>query len=234
MIDLEEVSGLAIKVDDTNHLVLKPGVVQTGLSSTRKFSEMFPVLLDQTAKPSADDIYYMNRGICLESDKELLENERLRYDITVMPHMMLGDEYNKTVGHYHAPIPGSTIAHPEMYEVLNGKALFLLQKMDREMKNLVTVLAMEAVKGDKIIYPPNYGHIIVNIGGETLVVANWVSMDYKALYEPIKEKHGMALYVVPGKQDEPTFVKNDNYKDQPDMRKMNLVDKIRTEFGLDL
>jgi glucose-6-phosphate isomerase len=95
------------------------------------------------------------------------------------------------------------------------------------------VLAIEAEVGDKVIYPPNYGHIFVNIGSEVLVTANWISDGYKPLYEPIKEKHGMALYVVKGNDGNPTFVKNENYKDQPLMRKMSHSDRIRTDFGLE-
>jgi glucose-6-phosphate isomerase len=233
MLDLEQVSGIPMEVTDDFHLKLKPGAVQTGTSIVRKFSEMVPVLLDPNTKPSRDEMYYVNRGISVETDKDSIAADRLQYDVTVIPPGFLGDEYTKTLGHYHDNIPGSTMSHPELYEVLNGKALFLLQKVDSGTTNAVnTILAIEAGKGDKIIYPPNYAHIIVNIGDEVLVTANWVSTEYKPLYEPIKECQGMALYVVKGKDGNPTFIKNNKYPDQPIMRKMAIGDKIRTDFGL--
>ncbi len=234
MIDLEKTSGMPIKLKDDYTLEFGSGVVQVGNSFVRTFEEMKPVLYDKKAEAPRNDMYHVYRGISFESDKDVIAQNHLEYDITIHPPVLIGnEEYNKTVGHYHANISGTSIAHPEMYEVLNGKALFLLQKMDADMKNLVTVLAIEASAGEKVIYPPNYGHIIVNIGDEPLVTANWLSTDYKPMYEPIKDKEGMALYVVKGKDGKPTFVKNENYADQPMMRKMDITDKIRTDFGID-
>ncbi|OGE73638.1 MAG: hypothetical protein A3I07_02875 [Candidatus Doudnabacteria bacterium RIFCSPLOWO2_02_FULL_42_9] len=233
MIDLTKVSGLPMEVTDDFQLNLKPGVVESGQKFVRKLSEMEPVLFDRKAKPEQEELYHVYRGISLESDKTLTAVNHIQYDVTIIPPIMLGDEYNKTLGHYHQNIEGSTVAHPEIYEVLNGKALFLLQKMDPEMKNVITILAFEAGAGDKVIYPPNYGHIIVNIGAEVLVTANWISTDYKPLYEPIKEKEGMAIYVIRGKDGQPTFVKNENYENQPLMRKLTMNDKVRTDFGFD-
>ncbi len=233
MIDLTKVSGLPIEVADDYKLKLKDDSLESGDSSARTFSEMVPVLYDKNAKSAIDEMYYMNRDIRRKEDRSKIENYHVRYDVTVVPAAMIGDEYNKTVGHYHANIPGSNIAHPEMYEVLNGKALFLLQKMDDEMKNVLTILAVEAKTGDKVIYPPNYGHIIVNIGEDTLVTANWVSSDTKSEYEPIKERAGMAIYVVKGKDGKPAFVKNENYKDQPELHMMNMSDKLKSDFGIE-
>jgi glucose-6-phosphate isomerase, archaeal len=234
MIDLQKTSGLPISVDDKFQLNLRPPVI---LSKTRRFtrsiSEMRIAMLDPEAKVDSDLGYEVYGGVCLQEHESTLQDHHLTYDLTIVPPTMLGQEYNKTIGHYHANIPGTQIAHPELYEVLHGHGLFLLQKMDSEFKNLITVLAIEGEPGDKIIYPPNYGHIMVNIGDEPLIMANWLSTDYKALYEPIKERHGMALYVVKGKDGKPTFVKNENYKDQPMMRKMVIGDKLRTDFGLE-
>jgi len=121
------------------------------------------------------------RNIFLPHHQEKISKLDLRYDITVLPPGMIGQEFNKSLGHYHPMVPGLAIAYPELYEVLHGKALFLLQKMDADFKNVITVLAIEAVAGQKIVYPPNYGHIIVNIGSEPLVTANWVVSSFESL-----------------------------------------------------
>ena len=192
---------------------------------------MTPVLADPDTKTDREELYYVYRGICLSEDKDKIAAAHLTYDITILPPIMLGQEYNKTVGHYHDNIPGSGIAHPEMWEVLAGHGLFLLQKMDAQYKNLITVLAIEGEAGDKIIYPPNYGHILVNVGTEPLVTANWLSTDYKPLYDQVKDYHGMSLYVVKGQDGKPTFIKNKNYADEPLMRKLNVADRVRTDFG---
>ncbi len=233
MIDLEKVSGIPMEVTDDFHLKLKTGGIETGNKFVRKFSEMKPVLYDKAANPGRDELYFVYRGVGREVDKSKIEQNHLTYDVTIVPPLMLGEEYNKTLGHYHGDIGQSGIAHPELYEVLHGKALFLLQKLDKATNKVVTILALERNAGDKIIYPPNYGHIMVNIGDEPLVTANWLSTDYKPLYEPIKEKEGMALYVIKGKDGQPTFVKNENYEDQPLMRKMQLTDKLVADFGFE-
>jgi glucose-6-phosphate isomerase, archaeal len=233
MIDLKQISGLPLSLTDDFHLQIGEGAKQAGPSIVRKFSEMQPVLFDRNAKSDRDDMYYVYRGICMSEDENKIAGLHLTYDVTVLPPLMLGEEYNKTVGHYHANIEGTKIAHPEMYEVLNGKGLFLLQKMDADMKNVVTILAIEGKTGDKIIYPPNYGHIIVNTSDEPLVTANWLSTDYKPLYEPVKDRQGMAIYVIKGTDGAVTFVKNENYADQPLMRPINTTETIRNEFGID-
>src|SRR6185295_1475637 len=125
-------------------------------------------------------------------DREIVEGHHLTYDITIVPPMKIGQEFNKTLGHYHGDIPGKKIAHPERYEILHGKALFLLQKMDPEYKKVIAVTACEANTGDKVVYPPKYGHIMVNIGQDVLVTGNWLCVDYKPLYEPVAKKHGLA------------------------------------------
>ena len=43
---------------------------------------------------------------------------------------MLGSEYVKTVGHYHPPVPGTDVSYPEIYQVLDGSATYLLQKVE--------------------------------------------------------------------------------------------------------
>lgn len=235
MISLEKTSGLPLELDEkTFKLRFNPPLKEV-TSSVRTLTEMAPVLMDKDAKPKPEleALYYMHRDVYLPEHEALIHKDNLRYDITVIPAATVGKEFNKTLGHYHANIPGTNVAHPEMCEVLSGKALFVIQKMDTEFKNLITVLAVEADVGDKVIYPPNYGHIIVNKGSEVLVTANWVSRDYKALYEPIQEKHGMAYYVVKGKKGEPVFVKNENYHNHPQVRKIVIADKIRSAFGFD-
>ena len=50
---------------------------------------------------------------------------------------MLGLEYTKTVGHYHPQIPGTDISYPEIYQVLEGSATYLLQKVEHENEDVL-------------------------------------------------------------------------------------------------
>lgn len=195
MIDLSQRSGLPITMDDkTFHLHFGDGVVKVE-PSVRKFADMKNVLMDPTIKSERDDLYYMYRDVHRQDDEQIIRTNKVRYDITVLPPSMLGSEFVKTAGHYHSQVPGEEYEYPEIYEVLYGNALFMIQKIDKEGK-AVTVMVIQAGVGDKIVYPPNYGHIIINFGTTVLVTANWVSSEYSADYQSIVDKHGMAYYVI--------------------------------------
>lgn len=220
MINLEKTSGLPIEVTDDYHLKFNPPLKDHKVTIVRKFSEIKPVLMDPTAQPTPprEEMYYVYRNVALEKDRKTIEENHLTYDITVVPPGRIGREYIKTVGHYHDNIPGKGISHPELYEILAGKGLFVLQKTDAEYKDVITVLLLEAKAGDKIVYPPNYGHIMVNIGDEPLVTANWLCTDYKPLYEPVAEKKGMAYYILANEKGGYEISANPNYQNVPPPR----------------
>lgn len=137
------------------------------------------------------ELYYMYRDLFLSrSDAEKLRVQNLRYDITIIPPLMLGREYVKTAGHYHPAIAGSDTTYPELYEILEGEALYLLQKRD-----LSDVVVMSATAGDKVLVPPGYGHITINRSNKTLKMSNFVARDFSSLYDPIKEKAGGAYFL---------------------------------------
>lgn len=154
------------------------------------------------------ELYYMYRGIEEKGD--------LRYDITVIPPKMLGVEFTKTKGHYHPENYG------ELYIVLEGKAMYLMQRIDEEGE-INDIYAIEATKGDYVVIPPHYGHITINHGKETLKMANWVYGGFESVYKPIEEKEGGGyFYTVEG------WVKNKNYESLPDLR-MEAAEKSMPE-----
>ncbi len=218
MIDLEKTSGLPIVVQDDYKLKFKKPIAQIE-PGVRLLKEMRPVLMDPNAQSDREEMYYMYRDVCFSDHEAMLKQYGLRYDLTVIPPAMIGQEYTKTEGHYHPTKEGTPFAFPELYEVIYGEALFLIQKMDSDFKHLVNVMSFVAKTGDKVIYPPNYGHIIVNTGKDVLVTANWVANDFKSLYKPIIDAHGMAYYVVAG-ENGLNFVPNANYTEHPIVREM--------------
>lgn len=165
------------------------GKIMTG--DVRRLFDMREVLLDQRWLAGAADfeLYYMFRDLSLSrSDKEKLLQNNLRYDITIIPPNMLGCEYIKTAGHYHPNASGS-VTYPEIYEVLDGEAIYLLQNQD-----LSDVVAIYASAGDKVIVPPGYGHVTINSSNKTLKMANFVARSFSSLYEPYRNKKGGAYY----------------------------------------
>ena len=163
----------------------------------RYLFDMKEVIFDQDwlKKQKNTELYYMYRGMGLsEDDKKKIEAARLRYDITVIPPLMLGKEFNKTAGHYHCEV-ATGISYPEIYEVLSGEAYYLMQR-SIENNSIRDAYFVHAVAGDKVIIPPNYGHFTINASDKNLVMANWVCLDCVSDYSEVKEKGGACYYAV--------------------------------------
>ncbi len=158
------------------------------------------------------ELYYMYRDLSRnESDHKKIFDNRLRYDITIIPAAMLGDEYIKTAGHYHPPVPGHEISYAELYQVLEGEAIYLLQKAEGDI--VTDVVVCKAKAGDLVLVPPDYGHITINSSDRSLKMANWVCRDFSSLYEPVKKLFGGAYYLLKS-----GFIKNPDYQEVPEIR----------------
>ena len=157
------------------------------------------------------ELYYMYRGVETKGD--------LRYDITIMPAKMLGVEFVKTLGHYHPENYG------ELYIVLKGRAIYLIQKIDKNGE-IEDIYAVEAKKGDYVVIPPRYGHITINPGDEDLKMANWVYGDFKSIYDPIVKKGGGGYFYI-----NQGWVKNENYANVPDLRMERAQDSMPEDLS---
>ncbi|WP_440953876.1 glucose-6-phosphate isomerase family protein [Methanosarcina sp. Mfa9] len=186
----------------------------------RLLSDMKDVLADKEWLRSAGDfeLYYMYRELSrTESDLQRIRKAGLRYDITVIPPARLGKEFVKTKGHYHPIVPGAKVSYPEIYQVLEGEAVYLLQKAEGE--SIPDVVVIEAEKGDVVIVPPGYGHISINRSETTLKMANWVCTSFSSVYEPIRKAGGGAYYLL-----EEGFVVNPGYSEVPEIRRLEPVE----------
>jgi len=219
MIDLQKTSGLPIELTDDGLLKFN-APLKPAEPAIRKFQDLIPVLADRNAKPTplVEDMYYMYRDVHLPEHEELIRKNNLRYDVTVVPSIMIGQEFNKTVGHYHPLVPNKNKAYPELYEVLEGEALFLIQKVDDTGKDIEDIQAIHANVGDKVLYPPGYGHIIVNIGKGPLVTANWVADKFESIYKSVKDMAGMGYYVVSDGNGRYKFIPNSKYDFLPPIK----------------
>lgn len=143
------------------------------------------------------ELYYMYRGIKGKNG--------LRYDETVIPARLLGEEFVKTKGHYHIGNFG------EIYRVLKGEAIFLLQK--KKGGGIEDVYYVKAKKGDFILIPSDYGHITINPSKKTLKIGNWILKKCKSDYEVVEKKKGFCYYYTKS-----GWIKNKNYKKIPKLR----------------
>ena len=191
--------------------------------SVRTIEDMRSVLYFPAAhfdKP----LYFMYREVSRnETDRRWMQSHSLRYDITIIPPANLGGEYVKTKGHYH-PENTAGIGYPELYEVLEGSAHFLLQT-----KTLNDIVLIEARQGDIICIPPGYGHVTINPSlDETLTMANLVSTAFSSEYAFFDTMHGAAYYELTGG----VIKKNPAYPDIPPLRRKQNVCTISGNFGI--
>jgi glucose-6-phosphate isomerase, archaeal len=175
----------------------------------RTTEEIRALLFDPGCK-GPGTLYLMYRDLArTATERRWLSEHELRFDITVIPPRVLCREYVKTKGHYHPDNPAG-VGYPEVYEVLEGFAHYLLQNRD-----LSDIVLLSAATGDKVIIPPGYGHVTINPSGQALVMANLVSTAFVSDYREYEARHGAAYYELEGEK----FIKNPHYPDIPVLRR---------------
>ncbi len=165
----------------------------------RYLREMEEVVFDKNFAREFPDLklYYIYRGVKKENG--------IRYDITVIPPQILRKELVRTKGNRNSN------NFPELYTVLTGEAIFLMQKAKGEI--VEDVLAVKAKKGDYIIVPPKYAVITINPSKKTLKLGNWVSEKNKNIYEELEKMKGACYFYTKS-----GWIKNENYKKIPKLR----------------
>ncbi len=150
-------------------------------------------LEEQKQKNNNPALYYMYR--------ELKKDGDLRYDITVIPPLLMGKEYTKTLGHFHQKKSN------EIYIILEGEGLFIFQKGKDEVEDFY---AVRGKKGDCVLVPEDYAHVTINDSNETLKMANWVKDKSDFDYPTVKNKKGLCYYFTTD-----GWIKNTEYKNIP-------------------
>lgn len=178
-----------------------------------KMKNLFKHLDEKDGKSVCYDFY---EGVAKEQDIALLKKYKLRYDMIVIHPGDVAGEFKKTSGHYHCLISSQNLSYPEIYEVLQGSALFILQQVD-EAGTVSKSFAVKGKPGDKLIIPPNYGHVTVNIGSDALFFADLVSTECINSYGAIGDNHGMCYYVLKS-GNKFILEKNPSYKQANDIR----------------
>ena len=174
--------GITIRLDEKKFklkLPIKP--------EARKKKDMRSFVFDSVhLSKLKDPVYLMYRGVSSLNPafKKLERKFGIRYDLTLIKNGLMGPEYVRTAGHHHPK------NYSEVYEVVHGKAAFILQSKD--LKKMMVVIAGE---GEAVVIPPRFGHQTVNIGKSPLLVGNLVYRGFKSDYSIYKKRHGGAFYL---------------------------------------
>ncbi len=179
----------------------------------RSHEAMKDVLMNRDAA-GPDVHYFMIRG---GSDRK---------NITIWQSGTVGGEYIKTYGHYHV------MDFLETYTVLTGEGIVLLQKRKESSDGSPIDDEVEYVKalfvktGSVVPIPMKAGHLAVNTGSAWFVTSDDSPVNFEkskeaawpkhADYEPVRKMKGFAYYIVK-KDGKVEFVKNQNYKNIPEI-----------------
>lgn len=215
MIDLQKISGLPILFDEKKMDLEFQGDFPFIKKSERSLEELSPYLKNPEVKNGPNPAYYVWRYAHLATDSEKIKAENLRYDLTLLRPGFIGKEFTKTAGHYHKP-------YPEIYEVIMGRAYFLIQSES-------AVYLVEVGLGEKFLVPPSFGHNTINVFNEPVLLANWISEKAVYDYNAYKNNQG-AMYYFLKNGNSVDIVKNLNYESVPEMKK--ILPKEYTELGL--
>ncbi len=221
-IDLQKISGLPISFDLKSLKLEFQGDFPSIKKSERSLDELRPYLKNPGTGKGPDPAYRVWRHAYLKQDSEKIKAANLRYDLTLILPGTIDGEFVKTAGHYHK-------SFPEVFEVLLGRAYFLIQSFDNNPKNIKSVFLMEAGPGEKLLIPIGYGHNMINVFNEPLLTANWVSDKAVYDYESYKNNRGASYYFLDN-NNLIDIVKNPNYDSVPEIKKIRI--KEWPEFGL--
>ena len=213
-------SGLPLYIDEENHVMALSALLKYDGFGRKAVEKMQGLLANEENLPLDEMFYDVYRGIAFPKDEELLNKDNYRYDITIIMPGQINGECKKTSGHYPGWNPQKTNTYAEVYEVIKGTALYILQKSDNfDAENPADVRVDDLIfatvhEGETILIPPNYGHCSVNIGEGPLVFSNLAYVPCPVHYEPVKHFHGMSFYVMK-KDNEIRLEANGRYVDVP-------------------
>ncbi|HLD96343.1 MAG TPA: glucose-6-phosphate isomerase family protein [Patescibacteria group bacterium] len=118
-------------------------------------------------------------------------------NLTIFPHYRLGSEYPKTYGHFHVP------PYAENYQVVFGRAGFLLQKMEGEKVIGAQLKTLEV--GEKFTVPAGWGHVALNLGeGYLITQDDHDPAHFDNDYSLVKKMRGFAYYICDSKMTSPS------------------------------
>jgi len=154
----------------------------------RKLEDMREVLMNPEAE-GPKSVYAVVRG---------------NPNITVLVPGKIGQEFTKTLGHYHKD------NRSETYKVLFGEGKMLIQN-----RNADDVQLLEMRAGETVVIPESYAHTMINTGEGPLITTDDTPANAETNvndYEPIREKRGFAKYVVENENGEIELVLNPAYE----------------------
>ena len=210
-------SGLPVYLkEDENLLAFLAPLLYQGYG--RKVTRQMEGLLHNMDGADPDELYYdVYRDVRFAADEALLRRDEYKYDFTLIMPGQVNGECKKTSGHYHGFNPARSNTYPEVYEVLAGTAIYVLQRADNfegraEDLKIDDIILVRVEAGQSIIIPPNYGHASINGGDSLMLFSNLAYGPCPVLYDQVKRFGGMGCFVF-RENGKLSFRMNEKYRD---------------------
>ena len=183
----------------------------SGKFYTKTIKDLSPVLFEHVDDP--------DRGVYSVARGEVDIKTKTCYDVTTIFPGLVGRELPKTFGHYH-PKNSNGLRYPELYEVLDGRAWFIIQQpRESNPKIIEEAYLIEAGKNEKIVIPHGFGHVTINPDKKELKMANWKA-EFENDYQLYESLHGAAYYFLELESERVDIEKNNYYETVPELIKL--------------
>lgn len=194
-------SDLPIEMEEGTYRLNFHSGLTCGGHGSRSAGDMIPLLRSPDGVDQRELCYHFYRDVCFPVDRAVFQKYDFRYDITVILPGTINGEFKKTSGHYHGYIgEGRAGTYPEIYEVLEGKALYILQKAvnfdQPEEPVFEDRKAVFVEAGQAIVIPPFYGHCSINVGEGPLAFSNIAVVACPLFYDTVKARRGLSIYAL--------------------------------------
>jgi glucose-6-phosphate isomerase, archaeal len=216
MQDLTERAGLAVAIEDGRLQFNEP--VTTPRLSVRIRSNLDLVWHQQPLDAADPELYSVYWGAVPCADETTFSGQDLDHTYVLIRPGTWEGEYYKTQGHYHPPMRANRLGHPELYHVLAGEGLFLLQRAAPPDWQVDDVMVLDVKPGSIVVVPPNYGHLTCNYGAGPLVFEAFLANGLQPVTTSYQARRGGAAYclqVPEGPRVEP----NPHYGQLPEIQR---------------
>lgn len=211
--------GYEVWLDEkTCELIFESGV-SFEVCKEKCFGEMKHLAYEEEEAADDEICYRFYQNIFDGAKRQIFEERQVTNGITILMPGLMGRECRKNSGHYHGLCGGHRLPYPEVYEVLCGTAVFLIQE-SREFlgDGPLKVDHMRAAflrEGEKIVIPPYSAHCVCNVGEGPMAFGN-LAVPCPLHYEPIARMHGFGMYLLKEKNNL-IFVPNARYEKLPQL-----------------
>lgn len=230
MIDLSNLCGFSLKIDEGRGRVIFGDNVNCKCEQFVSLQEIIPVLLNKQLK-YPENVYKEHKSL-YERESQDGNGKGLAYDLLYIPYGLLGIEFIKT------HIYQSTFVENKyhcMVELLSGEMMVVMQKNAEKEDIFQTetyvddMVIVKLVPGEQLAIPTGYMYTFVNVGLAPVVFAKICNKDQTSMdYAELKKERGLAYYII-SKNAKVEAVANPKYKINCRLKNMSLKKLLKDE-----